>query len=156
MIIVMDFGTFLMFALFVVAIVAGSAMTATEWILANMATVMVIAFVKAVLFSFIAADCAEHIKKNIWLRMLYIALDMVRSYLLLYGCTDAILGVFKGTLLAFIFNGIGAMIFIPLYFVAYLLCGLLTFEELPILGQLLSLAALGLCFLILYVGFGGW
>ena len=79
---------------------------------------------------------------------------MVRSTILIWAFVDGILTGFSGGLFKFISTAFGFIIGFPIFIIAYSIA--VFFEDEPILGEIISVALMALCCLILYGVFGGW
>lgn len=156
MVIFMDFGLFLLLVIFGAGMLAGGAMSVTQWILHNMPTVILILFLKAIFFTSSMGLFRKGLKfKERAFCVIATGVDMLRSGIVLWATTDAIVTAFSGGIFHLLVTGLGIVIGVPLFVVASY--GPLFIDgDVSFVGEVLSLIAVGLCCLLIYGFFGGW
>lgn len=151
MIIFVDLGLIAILAIIIGGIIVGTIMSVTQWMLANLPFITCAVFVKAL----IELGMTGILKKNPLQGIVCILIDMLRSALLIWVLVDGVLTGFSGGLLQLVATAFGLIIGFPIFLLAYSIGLYLEIEE-PLIRQIVSAVAMGLCCLILYGIFNGW
>lgn len=157
MIIFMDLGLCAVLAVIGFGVIAGTAMTVTEWMLDHVLVVAVLLLIKAVI---IIGGEMDIFSKTAGFRertlcAAAILIDMFRSGIVLRAVLDGVLTAFSGGIFQLLSTGFGLIIGVPILIMASY-GPLFIDDKVSIKGEILSLAAVGVCCLILYGVFDGW
>ena len=150
MVVFIDFGLVAVLAILFGGLIAGTFMSVAEWMLSHISLLIVVMFVKALA----CLALTGVFKRNSIQGIFCILINMVRSTILIWAFVDGILTGFSGGLFKFISTAFGFIIGFPIFIIAYSIA--VFFEDEPILGEIISVALMALCCLILYGVFGGW
>ena len=150
MVVFIDFGLVAVLAILFGGLIAGTFMSVAEWMLSHISLLIIVMFVKALA----CLALTGVFKRNSIQGIFCILINMVRSTILIWAFVDGILTGFSGGLFKFISTAVGFIIGFPIFIIAYSIA--VFFEDEPILGEIISVALMALCCLILYGVFGGW
>ena len=161
MIIFMDLGSYVFIMLLVFALGAGTVLSVAKWLVDHVILVGALLLIKAILV--VGARIGVFIRdingKDRLIGAVTVLVDMVRSCITLWALTDGISTALRGGALHMLVTGFGLLIggglllcaqLIPLSFIDEDDCA----ETLTV--ELVSLALIVICCLVIYLIFGGW
>lgn len=147
MTIFVDFGTLAILAFFAVAAVLGSAMNFMQWVIANIPLVIGLLLIKAVIWALLSETFKEHFGWGI----LCTVLDMLRTGIFLWFLVSHLSSAFSGDPSHMVVSLFSLILVLPFYFGAYCIADKYLGDANLIVGEILSLGATGLVYLLIWL-----
>lgn len=161
MIIFMDLGSYIFILLLIFALGAGTVLSIAKWLVDHVILVGVLLLIKAVLIVGVRIGVfkREINGKDRLIGAVAVLVDMVRSCITLWALTDGISTALRGGVFHMLVTGFGLLIGGGALLCAQLLpLSILDEDDCTetLIMELVSLALIVICCLVIYLIFGGW